>query len=177
MINAEGPEALSLNHLADKLGIRTPSLYNHVDGLPGLRRELSLLNARTLAERLNEAAIGQSGPELVRVVMQTIRTYIKEYPGLYISTLRASGTQADVDPELENEEARSVKVGMIVMGSFGLEGEDAVHAVRGLRSVVHGFTMLEVSGGFGMSLDLDESFTRLVELFIAGLQRQKVKDI
>lgn len=177
LINAEGPEALSLNHLADKLGIRTPSLYNHVDGLPGLRRELSLLNARTLAERLNEAAIGQSGPELVRVVMQTIRTYIKEYPGLYISTLRASGTQADVDPELENEEARSVKVGMIVMGSFGLEGEDAVHAVRGLRSVVHGFTMLEVSGGFGMSLDLDESFTRLVELFIAGLQRQKVKDI
>lgn len=177
MINAEGPEALSLNHLADKLGIRTPSLYNHVDGLPGLRRELSLLNARTLAERLNEAAIGQSGPELVRVVMQTIRTYIKEYPGLYISTLRASGTQADVDPELENEEARSVKVGMIVMGSFGLEGEDAVHAVRGLRSVVHGFATLEVSGGFGMSLDLDESFTRLVELFIAGLQRQKVKDI
>jgi AcrR family transcriptional regulator len=177
LINAEGPEALSLNHLADKLGIRTPSLYNHVDGLPGLRRELSLLNARTLAERLNEAAIGQSGPELVRVVMQTIRTYIKEYPGLYISTLRASGTQADVDPELENEEARSVKVGVIVMGSFGLEGEDAVHAVRGLRSVVHGFATLEVSGGFGMSLDLDESFTRLVELFIAGLQRQKVKDI
>lgn len=177
MINAEGPEALSLNHLADKLGIRTPSLYNHVDGLPGLRRELSLLNARTLAERLNEAAIGQSGPELVRVVMQTIRTYIKEYPGLYISTLRASGTQADVDPELENEEARSVKVGMIVMGSFGLEGEDAVHAVRGLRSVVHGFATLEVSGGFGMSLDLDESFTRLVELFIAGLQRQEVNDI
>jgi AcrR family transcriptional regulator len=177
LINAEGPEALSLNHLADKLGIRTPSLYNHVDGLPGLRRELSLLNARTLAERLNEAAIGQSGPELVRVVMQTIRTYIKEYPGLYISTLRASGTQADVDPELENEEARSVKVGVIVMGSFGLEGEDAVHAVRGLRSVVHGFATLEVSGGFGMSLDLNESFTRLVELFIAGLQRQKVKDI
>lgn len=177
LINAEGPEALSLNHLADKLGIRTPSLYNHVDGLPGLRRELSLLNTRTLAERLNEAAIGQSGPELVRVVMQAIRTYIKEYPGLYISTLRASGTQADVDPELENEEARSVKVGMIVMGSFGLEGENAVHAVRGLRSVVHGFATLEVSGGFGMSLDLDESFTRLVELFIAGLQRQKVKDI
>ena len=174
LINAEGLEALSLGHLAEKLGIRTPSLYNHVDGLPGLMRELSILNARNLADRLSEAAIGQSGPELVRGVMQAIRAYIKEYPGLYLSTVRASGTQTVTDPELEQEEARSVKVGMAVMASFGLEDEDAVHAVRGLRSVVHGFATLEISGGFGMPLDLDESFSRLVDLFIAGLEGQNL---
>ena len=106
--------------------------------------------------------------------MQSMRVYIKEYPGLYLSTVRASGTQAEVNPELEQEEARSVKVGMAVMASFGLEGEDAVHAVRGLRSVVHGFATLEISGGFGMPLDLDESFLQLVDLFIAGLEQQKL---
>ena len=174
LINAEGLQALSLGHLASKLGIRTPSLYNHVDGLPGLMRELSILNARNLADRISEAAIGQSGPEAVRAVMQAIRSYIKECPGLYMSTLQASGTQPEVNPELEQEEARSVKVGMAVMSSFGLAGEDAVHAVRGLRSVVHGFATLEVSGGFGISLDLDGSFTRLVDLFIAGLEQQKL---
>ena len=63
---------------------------------------------------------------------------------------------------------------MAVMASFGLEGGDAVHAVRGLRSVVHGFATLEISGGFGMPLDLDESFVRLVDLFIAGLEQQKL---
>lgn len=174
MINAEGLEALSLGRLAKELGIRTPSLYNHVDGLPGLMRELSLLNARNLAERLNDVAIGKSGSELVRAVMQAIRAYIKEYPGLYLSTVRASGTQASADPELEQEETRSVRVGMAAMASFGLEGEDAVHAVRGLRSVVHGFATLEISGGFGIPLDLDESFSRLVDLFIAGLEGQKL---
>jgi AcrR family transcriptional regulator len=174
LINADGLEALSLGRLAKKLGIRTPSLYNHVDGLPGLMRELSILNARNLADRLNEAAIGHTGPELMRAVMQAIRAYIKEYPGLYLSTLRASGTHAEVDPALEKEEARSVKVGMAVMSSFGLEGEDAIHAVRGLRSVVHGFATLEISGGFGMPLDLDKSFSRLVDLFIAGLEQQKL---
>ena len=174
LINAEGLEALSLGRLAKELGIRTPSLYNHVDGLPGLMRELSTLNARNLADRLSEAAIGQSGPESVRAVMQAMRAYIKEYPGLYLSTVRASGTQAEADPELEQEEARSVKVGMAVMASFGLEGEEAVHALRGLRSLVHGFTTLEISGGFGIPLDLDESFSRLVDLFIAGLEYQKL---
>lgn len=173
LINAEGPEALSLGRLAKELGIRTPSLYNHVDGLPGLMRELSILNARNLAERLNEVAIGKSGSELVRAVMQAIRAYIKEYPGLYMSTVRASGTQPEVNPELEQEEARSVKVGMAAMASFGLDGEDAIHAVRGLRSLVHGFATLEISGGFGIPLDLDESFSRLMDYFIAGLERQK----
>ena len=174
LINAEGQGALSLGRLAKKLGIRTPSLYNHVDGLPGLMRELSILNARNLADRISEAAIGQSGPEAVKAVMQAIHAYIKEYPGLYLSTVRASGTQAEVDPELEKEEARSVKVGMAVMASFGLEGDEAVHALRGLRSLVHGFATLEISGGFGIPLDLDESFSRLVDLFIAGLEQQKL---
>jgi len=174
LIDAEGPEALSLGRLARELGIRTPSLYNHVDGLPGLMRELSILNARNLADRLSEAAIGQSGSEAVRAMMQTMRAYIKEYPGLYLSTVRASGTQPEAVPELEQEEARSVKVGMAVMASFGLEENDAIHALRGLRSFVHGFATLEISGGFGIPLDLDESFSRLVNLFIAGLEREKL---
>ena len=174
LINAEGLEALSLGRLAKDLGIRTPSLYNHVDGLPGLMRELSILNARNLAERLNEAAIGQSGPEAIRAIMGAMRAYIKEYPGLYLSTVRASGTQPEENPELELEETRSVKVGMAVMDSFGLEGEETIHALRGLRSLVHGFATLEISGGFGMPLELDESFSRLVDLFIAGLGEQKL---
>ena len=173
LINVEGLEALSLGRLAKELGIRTPSLYNHVNGLPGLMQELSILNARSLADRLSEVAIGQSGPELVMTMMQTYRTYIKENTGLYLSTLRTSGTQDKVDSELEQEEARSVRVGMVAMASFGLEGETAVHALRGLRSLAHGFATLEISGGFGMPVDLEESFTRLVDLYITGLDQQK----
>jgi AcrR family transcriptional regulator len=173
LLNTDEPGALSLNRLAEKLDIRTPSLYNHVDGLSGLMRELSILNARNLAECLSDAAIGQSGPMAVMSIMQAYRAYIKESTGLYLSTLRASGTQVQVDPELQQEEARSLKVAMAVMDSFGLHGDDAIHAVRGLRSLVHGFATLEVSGGFGIPLELDESFIRLIDLFIAGLQKQK----
>jgi hypothetical protein len=35
---------------------------------------------------------------------------------------------------------------------------------------VHGFTTLEVAGGFGLPLDLDESFRLLINLFIHGLE-------
>ncbi len=58
-----------------------------------------------------------------------------------------------------------------VLESYGLRGDEATHAIRGLRSLLHGFVSLEAAGGFGLPLDLDESFTRLVRVFAAGLPR------
>jgi len=129
LLNIEGADALSLNRLSGKLGIRTPSLYNHVDGLPGLQRELAIMNAKLLADRLSEAAIGKSGTELFMDVAQAFHNYVKEYPGLYISTLRSSGNQAVPDENLIREEERALKIGLAVMASLGLQGEDAMRYV------------------------------------------------
>lgn len=172
LINEEGASALSLNRLAEKLDIRTPSLYNHVDGLPGLQRELAAMNARLLADRMSAAAIGKSGLELFLSVAQAFRSYVKEYPGLYLSTLRSSGKQEIRDENLMREEERALKVGLAVMASIGLQGEDAIHALRAFRSTVHGFATLEVAGGFGLPEDCDDSFRRLVDILVAGLQQR-----
>ena len=169
MANAEGVDALSLARLAERLGVRTPSLYNHIDGLPGLYRELSPLNARKLGERLSHAAIGKAGPDAVMAVAQAYREHIKESPGLYMASLRAARNLAPANVELQAAEDRVVHVGMAVVASFGFSGEDGLHAVRGLRSVIHGFATLEVAGGFGLPLDCDESFRRLIAMLIAGL--------
>lgn len=171
LLNAEGVNALTLSALAEKLGIQTPSLYNHINGLPGLQRELAVLNARFFADRLGEAAIGKSGAELFMQVSQAFREYVKEYPGLYMSMLRSSGTQPVIDKDLQYEEERAMKVGLAVMASLGLQGEDAVHGLRAFRSMVHGFATLEVAGGFGLPQDCDESFRRLVSALVAGLQQ------
>ena len=172
MLNEEGAGDLSLNRLAERLEIRTPSLYNHVDGLPGLQRELAVMNARQLADRLSAAAIGKSGAKLFEAVAEAFRGYVKEYPGLYMSTLRSSGKQEIRDENLMREEERALKVGLAVMASLGLQGEDAIHAVRAFRSTVHGFATLEVAGGFGLPEDCDVSFRRLVDALAAGLQRE-----
>jgi AcrR family transcriptional regulator len=171
LVNVEGVQSLTLSRLAEELGIQTPSLYNHVDGLPGLQRELAVLNAGLLADRLSEAAIGKSGAELFIDVAQAFRNYVKDYPGLYMSALRSSGKQPIQDKDLMYEEERALKIGMTVMASLGLQGEDAIHGLRAFRSMVHGFASLEVAGGFGLSQDCDESFRRLVDALVAGLRR------
>ena len=64
ILNAEGADSLTLNRLAAELGIQPPSLYNHIDGMPGLQKELSVLNAKLLADQLGEAAIGKGGSDI-----------------------------------------------------------------------------------------------------------------
>lgn len=171
ILNAEGLQALTLSRLAEELGIQTPSLYNHVDGLTGLQQDLAILNAKLLADRLSTAAMGKSGAELFMEAAQAFRAYVKEYSGLYMSTLRSSGMQEVMDKELQQEEERTMNVGLVVMASLGLKGEDAIHGLRAFRSMVHGFATLEVAGGFGLPQDCDESFRRLVQALVAGLQK------
>lgn len=172
MVNREGLEALSITRLAEELGVKPPSVYNHVGGLADLRRELALLNHRILAERMAEAAIGRSGEEAVLAVAEAYRAYIKEAPGVYLASLQASGNQEQVDEALRQAEEKVLKIVMAIIHSFGLEGEDGLHAARGLRSVVHGFATLEILGGFGLPLDLDESFRRLVRMLVLGMEQR-----
>jgi AcrR family transcriptional regulator len=176
ILNADGSNALSLNRLADELGIRTPSLYNHIDGLRGLQRELSVLNARQIADSLGEAAIGKSGLDLFMDVAQAFRPYVKKNPGLYTATLRASGTQETPDPNLTREEERALKIALAIVASLGLQSEDAIHAARAFRSMVHGFATLEVAGGFGLPQDCDESFRRMVNALASGIKEANQKE-
>ena len=52
--------------MAERLGVRTQSLYSHVDGLDGLRRELALHAVRELGAVLTDAAMGRAGAEAMR---------------------------------------------------------------------------------------------------------------
>lgn len=173
LVNAEGTQALSLSAVARHLGVQTPSLYNHVAGLSGLQRDLALLNAQLLGDCMANAAIGKSGEQAVIALAQAYRRHIKQQPGVYMATLRASGTQTPVDAELQAAEKRVVDIILAVVASFGLAGKDALHAVRALRSAVHGFAMLEVAGGFGLPLDCDESFRKMIAMLNRGLRSQR----
>ncbi len=168
LVEAEGLEALSLGRLAKQLDVQTPSLYNHVAGLPGLYRELALLSTRELGERMGAAAIGKSGSAAVLAMAEAYRGYVKDHYGLYMTGLRSSGQQTPIDVELQAAQERVVQIALAVVASWGLQDDDALHAVRGLRSIIHGFATLEVAGGFGLPLDCDESFHRLIKSFING---------
>ncbi|PKO12235.1 MAG: TetR family transcriptional regulator [Chloroflexi bacterium HGW-Chloroflexi-10] len=167
LADTHGLEHLTLAQVANELGIRVPSVYNHVDGIPGLHRELAILGGRQLMEKINRAVIGKYVDEAVIALAQVFYHYANGHPGLYAASVRAPAADDLVAQQFVRE---IVEVVLAVLAPLQLEETNAIHAVRGLRSIIHGFVMLERAGGFGLPINREESFQFLINTFIIGLR-------
>ena len=163
----DGLDQLTLAHLAAELGVRAPSLYAHVGGLGDLRDRIRALGVVELTDALAAAATGRAGREAVHAVAVAYRAYAHEQPGVYAAMQRAPEAG---DAERGLAAARLVGVLTAVLRGYGLEGDDAIHAVRLLRSALHGFVSLEAVGGFALPLALDETYERLIAMVDRGLR-------
>ena len=161
-----GWERLTLAALAARLGVRLPSLYKHIDSLDGLRRDVAVLAVGELGAAVGGAAIGRAGGAALRPVAAAYREYALHHPGRYAATVRAP---AAADAEHIAAAETVLRVVLAVLSGYGLAGDDAIDAARALRSALHGFATLEAGGGFGMPVDVDRSYTRLVDGFDTAL--------
>ncbi|WP_313637290.1 WHG domain-containing protein [Paenibacillus sp.] len=168
----EGIEAVTLAALANKLGVRSPSLYNHINGLQDLRTQLAIYGLGELSTTMTNAAKGLSGDAAVQAMGRAYVDFARSRPGLYETTLRAPD---QANTELEAASDHILKLIIHVMEDYQLGEEGEIHAVRGLRSILHGFASLEQKGGFGMALDTNISLFRLICTFIAGIGNMKSK--
>lgn len=166
ILDESGPEGLNLGVVAESLGVRTPSLYKHVDGLPGLQRGIMIEARRSLARTLGRAAIGRSREEAITSMAVAYRRWALEHPGQYPMTMRAA-LPGDEEDQAVSGEFLAVIFG--VLAGYDLRDDDAVDATRFVRSALHGFVALETGGGFGMPVDLERSFARLVESVVTAL--------
>jgi AcrR family transcriptional regulator len=169
LADAEGLQELTLARLADRLGVRSPSLYAHVGGLADLRTRLAVRGARELAAALQAAAAGRARSDALRAVADAYRAYAHGHSGVYAAIQRAPAADPDPDPELSRAAAELVQVFVAVLRGYELHDDNAIHAVRIMRAALHGFVSLEHEGGFAMPIDIDESYRRLVETLDRGL--------
>ncbi len=195
LVDEEGWEQLSLGHLARRLGVQTPSLYNHIEGLADLKQRMALYCMRDLLNILLHVTVGKARKEAVYALADAYRAYAKNAPARYSLTQRAP--DPDERETLAAAEQLVEVVGAILAPYFqspqttqessttdnissasaqaethyGPNDQNAIFAIRGLRSIVQGFISLEMAHGFKMPVDLDASFHWLLDIFLAGINR------
>ncbi|WP_239617545.1 TetR-like C-terminal domain-containing protein [Cohnella mopanensis] len=163
-----GWEQITLANVAGQLGIKTPSLYNHVEGLPDLRQKLALYASEQLRDQLHDAAIGHTGKQAFIEVGKAYVAFVRQHPGLYEAINRVS----EPKPQMFEQTSEAIlNLFIRLMQPLGIPSEEAVHAIRGLRSMVHGFASLEAMGGFQMQEDLMESLSKTITYYIDGLSK------
>jgi len=165
----DGFYEVTLTRVAQKLNIRPPSLYNHIDGLQELRKQMAIYGLHELYAALLEA--NASVKELdqgLHAIGEAYVGFARRHPGLYEATFQAPDPS---DPEVERVSTDIVLFAVHFLSSYGLEGDEVIHATRGLRSLLHGFASLEQKGEFRMHLKRDESLHVIIDTFIAGIRK------
>jgi len=163
-----GLDAVTLSALARGFDVKTASLYSHVSGSASLREGIAAVALGELADLAAAALAGRSGKDALAAFATTYRDYARAHPGRYAATripLPASS------PALEAGR-RHAELTRSILRGYAIEDADAVHAVRLLGSVFHGFADLELSGGFDHSApSADESWARILDVLDATLRQ------
>ncbi|WP_433306192.1 WHG domain-containing protein [Actinoplanes sp. CA-030573] len=168
-----GLAGVTMGLLAERLGVRAPSLYKHVTSQADLNRRIAVLAMTELGDELRDALQGRSGREALAAAARTMRAYVVEHPGRYATMIRLDAAS----PEDPVAVASTRVLGSLaaVLAGYRLDPADTVHALRLLRSLFHGFAVLEAAGGFEMDTDVDESFEWLIDFVDRGLGGSSIR--
>jgi hypothetical protein len=63
-----------------------------------------------------------------------------------------------------------------MLHGYRIDPGQEIHALRMLRSLLHGFATLEAAGGFQVATDVDDSFTWIIDFIDHGLRSAAVVD-
>jgi AcrR family transcriptional regulator len=168
--NEKGLREVTMANVAKRLGVKSPSLYNHINGLPDIMNLLTLRALEDLYQLLKQAIMDahEKKGEAIYALSNAYLTFAREQPGLYALTIESASKKGEEISAVANQ---IIELLTEVLKPYKLNEEDTIHAIRGLRSILHGFASIENQKGFGMPIDVNESFHFLIATFKEGLKK------
>jgi AcrR family transcriptional regulator len=169
-LDREGWDALTINALANQLGTKGPSLYNHVDSLEDLRRTVRMRVIRDIIDMLNTVGQGRTRDDAVLAMAGAYRSYAHHHPGRYSAFTRMP--LGGDDPEYTEATRAAAGPVIAVLASYGMEGEAAFYAALEFWSALHGFVLLEMTGVMD-DIDTDAVFSDMVLRLASGMEHRQ----
>lgn len=141
----QGLNNLSLKAVAEKLNVRTPSLYNHIKSLDDLLREVAHKGMRSMNEQMAQVAIGKSGDIAMKSISVEYLNFIIEHPGVYETIQWATWHGTNETAEIfENY----IKILSTIILSYNFPSERTDEILNLFTGFLHGFTTLQVRYAF-----------------------------
>ena len=153
LLEAEGPEALTMRRLADSIGITAPSLYKH---FPDKSSVLTALAGEVLLETAETLEAAESvAPGSFPALATAYRAYAMAHPHLYRLTTEHPVDRTSLPPGLEQRAAAPL---------FRAVAGDQERA-RAAWAFAHGMVVLELNGRFPPGADLSAAWSAGIAAF------------
>jgi hypothetical protein len=137
-----------------------------ISTIPEMRRFLAVKGYRELRETIEHDIAGKHGTDALHALMLSMRRYALARPGMSAATFRSPDTDS---PEWRQAQMQLAGVVLQVLAQLDIRNEQALHALRIIRSFVRGFVLHEVGASFLEPLEHDQTYELGVRVFIGGL--------
>lgn len=160
LLDAEGPDALSMRRIAERVGIRAPSLYKHFPDKAAVEAGLQTQGMIQLAEDLEAAAaeIGVEPP--LCVLARAYRRHALASPHLYRITHNRPLARTSLPEGLEDRAAMPL--------AHAVHGD--IDVARSFWAFAHGMVVLELDGRFPAGADLESAWRTGCEAFAQAIR-------
>lgn len=162
----KGIASITLKSLAEELGVKSPSLYKHINGLDELNKELMLYGWNLLENDVMKAAIGKAKDDAIISMCYAYRNFVALHNGLFEAMQWYNMYKSN-----EHLQATEGVVSVLfqVLDAYDLLEEQKIHIVRMFRGFLQGFLSIESHDGFGNSLTVDDTFDFSLKIFLNGI--------
>jgi AcrR family transcriptional regulator len=156
LIDADGVDALSMRALADRVGIRAPSIYKHFENKEAV--EAAVISAVFEEVAIDNEAVIEGSDRPLFALADAYREYARRHPHLYRLVTERPLNRAAL---AEGVEQRAVLTMVRAAG-------DDRDLARAFWAFAHGMTILELNGRFPADADLDAAWRSGVEALVAA---------
>lgn len=137
----KGLNNVSLKAVAEKLGIKTPSLYNHIESLEELLREAAHKGMREMNAELLKSAVGKSGASAMREIALGYQRYMLWHPGVYETIQWAVWNGNEQTAAIFAEYTDMLRA---VIASLGFEEQATDELIRLFAGFLHGYNTMRL---------------------------------
>lgn len=161
-LEKEGEKSLGINRVARELNIKPPSIYNHIESNDELRKAVAIEGWKKLYDTLILAdLLNKPKKESITLLLTTFRTFAHNNKNLYMVI---SNTFIEQDRSDFLEVSRAFfKLFNELLGGFNIAEAEQIHVIRWLRSIAHGFIMLELQQQFELPENVDQSYAFIIK--------------
>lgn len=172
IVNKMGVEQITLKMLANDLGVKSPSLYNHIKGLDDLKKQLMIYGWKQMEERIIQSVIGISGYDAIKAMCYAFYDYATENAGIFNAMLWYNKFQ---DEEMAEATSGLFSILLKLTASLNFPEEYCLHLIRTFRAFLEGFFLLVNNGSFGHPLPIRDSFELSLNVLMEGIKTLEQK--
>lgn len=174
LIEEKGFSDFSMRKLADKLGVKTASLYTHIESMEVLFTEVGLSALKEQRNCLLQKIGEKNCDDAVNALAVGYRCFSIEHPELYRIIMQMPSGNNEI---LKKAAAMTAELFMQVLDNYQISNEQKMHWQRVMRAMMHGFVSEEQAGYFShYPVTIEESYKIAVACIIDGLHKEESKN-